>query len=129
MGDKVTTTFGAGTTLCYKSIFDMYTIELDWRPLDIQIEEHTKYITAVENETEPERSADEIRISVLETVFEEDDETVATIPDTDQNELNVHEDGNGESQKALTPEISNGSDESPHSPPSLIDKKNYLVSY
>ena len=105
----------------------MYTIELDWRPLDIQLEEHTKYITAVENETEPERSADEIRISVLETVFEEDDETVATSPDTDQNELNVHEDGNGESQKALTPKISNGSDERPHSPPSLIDKENSQI--
>eukprot|EP00586_Coscinodiscus_wailesii_P001693 CAMPEP_0172486202 /NCGR_PEP_ID=MMETSP1066-20121228/14668_1 /TAXON_ID=671091 /ORGANISM="Coscinodiscus wailesii, Strain CCMP2513" /LENGTH=1174 /DNA_ID=CAMNT_0013251999 /DNA_START=498 /DNA_END=4019 /DNA_ORIENTATION=+ len=42
-GDKVSTKYGVATITSFDPIFDMYGVELDWRPLNVQVEEHQKH--------------------------------------------------------------------------------------
>jgi len=39
-GQKVCTPYGIARVLSFDPIFDMYAVEIDWRPLDVQIREH-----------------------------------------------------------------------------------------
>eukprot|EP00978_Attheya_sp_CCMP212_P001286 scaffold2680_cov57-Attheya_sp.AAC.1 len=79
-GQKIRTPYGIGTILSFDPTFDMYRVELDWRPLNVQVGEKIK------NEQPKERP---ISSSGLETVVEtveevdEDNETeLATQPDS-----------------------------------------------
>lgn len=42
LGQRVRTPYGIGIILDFDPVFDLYGVELDWRPLDIQVIEHLK---------------------------------------------------------------------------------------
>lgn len=41
-GEKVRTPYGIGKVQGFDPVFDLYLIELDWRPLDVQVAEHNE---------------------------------------------------------------------------------------
>ncbi|KAL7580047.1 hypothetical protein ACA910_005032 [Epithemia clementina (nom. ined.)] len=72
-GDKVRTPYGIATVRGFDPTFDLYHVELDWRPLDAQTEEHTK---SVARETvQSRKSSKNLRPTpkTLETVLEDDE--------------------------------------------------------
>ncbi len=78
-GQKVKTPFGNGTVLSFDKVFDLYTVSLDWRPINEQIQEHEKEES--EKQTTPKDHPTSETIGelpdcsrTLETVFERDDE-------------------------------------------------------
>lgn len=123
VGEKVMSNFGVGTVLAYKATFDLYTIELDWRPLDVQLKAHENYLSANESERKTDSSTSEIRVSVLETVFEADDETITTIPEADQCEEIAR---SGKELSSIS--LSNDCNDRPSSPPSLIEERHGQAS-
>lgn len=77
-GEKVRTPYGNGIVLGFDPEFDLYDVELDWRPLDVQVRE---YLASIEDETIRPKQAKETEkraSSVLETVPETDEVTVDT---------------------------------------------------
>ena len=73
VGQKVRTPYGIGTILSFNPMFDMYDVDLDWRPLDIQIAEHKVYETKIKSEVERATSKSKRKsesLTVLETVVE-----------------------------------------------------------
>jgi len=86
-GQKVKTPFGNGTILSFDSVFDLYEISLDWRPLNVQIleqhkedfKEHRQKIENTSTTTISELPPD-VRPRHLETVFEADDEDTTLSP-------------------------------------------------
>jgi len=78
-GEKVRTPFGLATILSFDPVNDMYEVELDWRPLDVQVAEY-KEREAKETVRESESvishvGAHDAMPSVLETVVETAEET------------------------------------------------------
>jgi len=76
-GQKVKTPFGYGTVLTFDKVFDLYTVSLDWRPINTQIAEHEK--EEKEKKTSngaTSKASGEVPDcrGALETVFELDDE-------------------------------------------------------
>lgn len=73
-GHMVTTPYGIGTVLSFDPIFDLYTVELDWRPLDVQQAEYKAYeakIKSVDTELSSLKGKRKNEtINVLETVVE-----------------------------------------------------------
>ena len=70
-GELVKTPYGIGRVLTFDSIFDMYEIELDWRPLNIQVAEYRvlQVKDAKPKVSTPKRKAS-TDVPALETVLE-----------------------------------------------------------
>jgi hypothetical protein len=97
---KVKTPFGSGKILSFDPIFDMYEVELDWRPLDVQTKEceenelkEMQQKMSVKNSPPNKKDA---RPQTLETVFEADEEMSQTLlsalsADTSQPAVNIKE--------------------------------------
>jgi hypothetical protein len=80
-GEKVKTPYGNGVVEAFNPEFDLYTIDLDWRPVDVQVKEHLLHVK--EDVIRPKQQMIEKRSSMpLETVVESDE---ATEDDQDQN--------------------------------------------
>ena len=81
-GEKVRTPYGVGTIRGFNAAFDMYDVELDWRPLDIQVAEYIQNIKEGKR-TPPARQRSNLLATVIETTETEDEEsrtvTVRTI--------------------------------------------------
>jgi hypothetical protein len=72
-GDRVKTPYGNGIIRGFVPDFDLYEVELDWRPLDVQVNEH---IQNLKEEAVRPKAAHEKRTAVpLETVVEADEVT------------------------------------------------------
>jgi len=75
-GEKVRTPYGNGTIRGFDPEFDLYDVELDWRPLDVQVRDH---LASLEDETirpKQGKDMDKRTSTVLETVVEADEVTV-----------------------------------------------------
>jgi hypothetical protein len=72
-GQLVKTPYGVGRVLTFDPIFDMYEIELDWRPLNIQVAEYSvlKAKDAKPKPSSPRKASTEV--PALETVLETDE--------------------------------------------------------
>jgi hypothetical protein len=77
-GQKVTTPYGSGRVCSFDPTSDMYGIELDWRPLDAQMEEYEEEEMKEMKRKMSVKSVSpkpaESRSQPLETVFEADEE-------------------------------------------------------
>jgi len=75
-GEKVRTPFGNGTVRGFQPEFDLYDVELDWRPIDEQVREH--HATCDDETIRPIQGIDTEKRSsnVLETVVEDDEITI-----------------------------------------------------
>jgi len=96
-GEKVRTHYGNGTILGFYSEFDLYDVELDWRPLDVQVRDH---LASIEDETIRRKQGKDIekRSSiVLETVVEADEVTV----DDQSDIVKPGQDNHNSTQKGL----------------------------
>lgn len=74
-GEKVKTPYGCGTIKGFDSESDLYDVELDWRPLDVQVNEH---LLQVKEEAIRPRAANQLEKRApapLETVVEDDELT------------------------------------------------------
>lgn len=82
-GQKIRCPFGTGKIVTFHPISDMYEVELDWRPLDVQVTEYKKnellemQKTSSSMSPPPSKSTD-ARSQPLETVFEADEEMSQT---------------------------------------------------
>jgi hypothetical protein len=78
-GEKVRTPFGTGTIYSFDPEFDIYQVELDWRPIDIQVAEHQQSVKDGKR-APPARSISKILATVPETAEsdEEDPREVST---------------------------------------------------
>ena len=87
-GEKVRTPYGVATIRGYDDMFDLYKVELDWRPLDVQSEEHNNSVA--KDKLESRKGAKPLRKGpkTLETVLEDDEA----------------DDDNGENQRATQQE-------------------------
>ncbi len=78
-GQKVMTPYGRGTILTFDPFYDLYEVELDWRPLDVQIKEHeVNELKAMQQKMSVKSSSPnkkDTRSQPLATVFEADEET------------------------------------------------------
>jgi hypothetical protein len=74
VGQKVKTPYGNGKIVGFNAQFDMYSVDLDWRPLDVQVNEHL--LDVKEEAIHPKQPILEKRASMpLETVVESDEVT------------------------------------------------------
>jgi len=80
-GQKVSTPYGKAVIKSFDPVHDLYEVELDWRPLHVQVAEYTKNERREiekHNETENDGSSGgtppSIMKQTLETVFETDEE-------------------------------------------------------
>ena len=75
-GEKVRTPYGNGTVRGFQPEFDLYDVELDWRPLDVQVREH--HVSINDGSIRPIQGVDTQKRSsnVLETVVEDDEITI-----------------------------------------------------
>ena len=75
--EKVRTPYGNGTIRGFHSEFDLYDVELDWRPLDVQVRDH---LASIEGEPIHPKQGKEVKERsssiVLETVVESDEVTI-----------------------------------------------------
>jgi hypothetical protein len=76
-GEKVRTPYGIAKVCGFDSIFNMYDVELDWRPLDVQVQEYAEEVrnkvAAIRPRSTPNQRGSP---AVLATVVEADDEDV-----------------------------------------------------
>jgi len=75
-GEQVRTPYGNGIIRGFDADFDLYDVELDWRPLDVQVRE---YLANIEDETIRPKQGKETEkrpATVLETVVETDEVTI-----------------------------------------------------
>jgi len=75
-GEKVRTPYGNGTIRGFHPEFDLYDVELDWRPLDAQVRDH---LASIEDETirrKQGKDTEKRSPIVLETVVEADEVTI-----------------------------------------------------
>jgi hypothetical protein len=70
-GQKVRTTFGIGTVMGFDPVFDLYDVELDWRPLDEQVKD-VEQDAAKKDDSRTSKVA-ERNPTTLQTVEEEDE--------------------------------------------------------
>ena len=93
-GDLVRTPYGVGTVLSFDSKFDLYEVDLDWRPLDLQIAEHkereARYRDKKNDDDAPKllARAEDSGPTLLETVEEasEDEEEPSSSGNTNRNQ-------------------------------------------
>jgi len=55
--EKVSTPYGVATILSFNPSFDMYTVEIDWRPLDVQVAEHKEYERTLKKDASSPKTA------------------------------------------------------------------------
>lgn len=77
-GDKVRTPYGIATILGFDADFDLYDIELDWRPIDVQVKEHEldpgkEKRSAGRSQSSKAPSVSRASVSRLSTVMESDE--------------------------------------------------------
>lgn len=94
-GTKVRTPYGIGIICGFDRVYNMYSISLDWRPLDVQVLEFVEEKKKAPTSVQPKFSNPNIRPQKsLATVVESDDEEMAinavgtersSIPPTDEN--------------------------------------------
>lgn len=85
-GEKVNSPYGRGEILSFDPIFNMYEIELDWRPIDVQRKEYTEtelvHMQAASSSSNSSSvKNNDGRPKVLETVFEGEEELSETNSD------------------------------------------------
>ena len=82
-GERVRTPYGIGVISSFDSGFDLYEVELDWRPVDVQIDDHKKQDAKARKKgaespssllSRSRRNSDGDGPTVLETVVEATDE-------------------------------------------------------
>lgn len=101
-GEKVRTPYGNGTIRGFDPEFDLYDVELDWRPLDIQVRDH---LASIEDETiRPKQGKDTDKRSstILETVVEADEVAVDEQSDLVKPDGNNHSPIRNEAVAAMT---------------------------
>lgn len=88
---KISTPYGSGTVLSFDAVFDLYEVELDWKPLDVQIKEceryhseektktKTKKIDAVVSPVAVSNTMDYSKPPILETVEEVDEDAMESL--------------------------------------------------
>jgi len=84
---RVSTPYGNGTVLSFDTVFDLYEVELDWRPLDLQVEECERHqseekIENISDDASPAAITNVLengRPPILETVEEVDEETTEVL--------------------------------------------------
>ena len=78
IGERVRTPYGIGKIIAYRSIFDTYEVELDWRPLDVQRKDHfLRNEKDSKNKDSKDKSVNDSRqtpLVSLETVLETEEE-------------------------------------------------------
>lgn len=72
-GDRVKTPYGNGIIRGFQPDFDLYEVEIDWRPLDVQVNEHIQNLK--EEAIRPKATLDKKPAVPLETVVEADEVT------------------------------------------------------
>lgn len=83
-GEKVRTPFGVGKIYGFRPEFDLYDVELDWRPFDVQVAEYEQSVKDAKR-LPPARSKSGILATVPETT--EGDEEEPSMLQTDEPEL------------------------------------------
>lgn len=77
-GQKVQTPFGRGEIMSFDPIFNMYEVELDWRPLDLQAREFKENASKDLAKSAPEKpkklQGTDDSAKTLETVFENEED-------------------------------------------------------
>lgn len=89
-GDKVRTPYGNGIIRGFDPEFDLYDVELDWRPLDVQVRDH---LASIEDGTILPKQDNDIEkrsAHVLETVVEADEVSVDDQSDVAEPDENIH---------------------------------------
>lgn len=69
-GEKVNTPYGRGSIRGFDPVTDLYDVELDWRPLDVQVNDHLRI---VKEEAIQPRQTERKSTRALETVIETDE--------------------------------------------------------
>jgi hypothetical protein len=72
-GEKVKTPYGRGVIRGFDPDNDLYDVELDWRPLDVQVNDHLRCVK--EEAIQPRQTSERKASSALETVMETDEAT------------------------------------------------------
>mmetsp|Transcript_13845 Transcript_13845/g.27874 ORF Transcript_13845/g.27874 Transcript_13845/m.27874 type:complete len:1176 (-) Transcript_13845:114-3641(-) len=85
-GEKVRTPYGVGIICGFDASFDMYDVDLDWRPIDIQVAEYLQSVKEAKH-APPARK----RSGILATVHE--------MADSDDEELRPVVEGSGSTQQ------------------------------
>lgn len=77
-GQKVQTPFGRGKILSFEPVFNLYEVELDWRPLNVQVLEFKESVSKDLGKSSSEKSTrlqgNDVSAKALETVLENDEE-------------------------------------------------------
>jgi len=84
---RVSTPYGNGMVLSFDAVFDLYEVELDWRPLDVQVAESERYqseekmkkVSEVVPPVAAGNTMDSGRPPILETVEEVDEDAMESI--------------------------------------------------
>jgi hypothetical protein len=74
-GQKVRTPYGRGTVRGFDPEHDLYDVELDWRPLDVQVNEHLLYVKQEASKPKAPGAIERRASAPLETVLETDEVT------------------------------------------------------
>lgn len=132
-GERVRTPYGIGVIRSFDSGFDLYEVELDWRPVDVQIDDHKKQDAKARKKgaespssllSRSRRNSDGDGPTVLETVVEATDEN-----DDEGNE----ESGSSVFQSSIRDQLERVSEhvdenDEDSSAPSTIDPTSSIVS-
>lgn len=70
-GEKVNTPYGKGIIKGFDPDYDMYDVEIDWRPIDIQVKDHLQHVK--EEAIRPRNANDRKAPAPLQTVLETDE--------------------------------------------------------
>ena len=75
VGEKIKTPYGSGRIVSFDPIYDLYEVELDWRPLDVQLLEHSAEIkkAVIVRPKQNNMVTPSQRSSILPTVVETDE--------------------------------------------------------
>lgn len=91
-GEKVKTPYGIGEIRNFDPIYNMYDVYLDWRPLDIQLQEYEEERKRAA--VQPRKTGNPARSSaMLPTVVELDEEETTTLTNSDSGVFQSAEEG------------------------------------
>lgn len=74
-GDEVKTPYGSGIIKAFNPEFDMYDVQLDWRPLDVQVDEQLLNVKKEAIRPKANSTVERRASAPLETVLESDEVT------------------------------------------------------
>lgn len=95
IGQKVRTPYGIGIILGFEPYFDLYDVELDWRPLDIQLKDHLKEVQKASIKPRMKSSSSSTNISshanatVPSGASNSNKKPLATVVETTEDEDNI----------------------------------------